>query len=84
MATQREDLKLETDESFQRNEWRIQRAGWIVWSLVIIAGLIGLLGSGPRSHQETAAENQVRTQLKEGIFMPRAKKHSAVHRSTPV
>ena len=55
MATQREDLELETDESFQRNEWRIQRAGWIVWSLVIIAGLIGLLGSGPMSHKETTA-----------------------------
>ena len=55
MATQREDLELETDESFQRSEWRIQRAGWIVWSLVIIAGLIGLLGSGPMSHKETAA-----------------------------
>ena len=52
MATQREDLELETDESFQRNEWRIQRVGWIVWSLVIIAGLIGLLGSGPMSHKE--------------------------------
>ena len=55
MATQREDLELETDEAFQRNEWRIQRAGWIVWSLVIIAGLTGLLGSGPMSHEQAVA-----------------------------
>ena len=55
MTTQREDLELETDESFQRNEWRIQRAGWIVWSLVIIAGLIGLLGSGPDEPQRNGS-----------------------------
>ena len=55
MATQREDLELETDESFQRNEWRIQRVGWVIWSVVIIAGLIGLLGSGPMSHKEISA-----------------------------
>jgi hypothetical protein len=55
MVTHPEDLELQTDESFQRNEWRIQRVGWIVWFLVIVAGLIGLLGSGPMSHQEISA-----------------------------
>jgi hypothetical protein len=55
MATQREELELETNEAFQRNEWRIQRVGWIVWTLAIIAGLIGLLGSGPMSHKEISA-----------------------------
>jgi hypothetical protein len=55
MATEREDLELETDELFQRNEWRIQRVGWVVWSLVIIAAIIGLLGSGPMSHKEIVA-----------------------------
>ena len=58
MATQREDLELETDESFQSNEWRIQRVGWVVWSLVIIAGIIGLLGSGPLSHKEIVAADR--------------------------
>jgi hypothetical protein len=55
MATRSDELQLETDEYFQRHEWRVQRVGWIVWSLVIIAGSIGLLGSGPISATETIA-----------------------------
>jgi hypothetical protein len=55
MATRSNELQLETDESFQRTEWRLQRAGWIVWSLVIFAGLIGLLGTGPLSNTEVIA-----------------------------
>jgi hypothetical protein len=58
MAAQREDLELETDESFQRNEWRLQRVGWIAWSLVIVAALTGLLGSGPLSHKEISAADR--------------------------
>jgi hypothetical protein len=55
MTARSEELQLDTDDSFQRNEWRIQRVGWIVWFLVIVAGSIGLLGSGPMSHSEIVA-----------------------------
>ena len=37
--------------TFHQWEWRVQRAAWIVWALIILAGLSGLLGSGPLSHQ---------------------------------
>ena len=55
MTARSEELQLDTDDAFQRNEWRIQRVGWIVWTLVIVAGVIGLLGSGPMSRAETVA-----------------------------
>jgi hypothetical protein len=55
MTARSEELQLDTDDSFQRNEWRIQRVGWFVWILVIVAGFIGLLGSGPMSQAKMAA-----------------------------
>jgi hypothetical protein len=32
---------------FQRREWLIQRVGWVLIALVLLAGLLGLLGRGP-------------------------------------
>jgi hypothetical protein len=55
MATRSQELQLKTNDSFQRIEWSVQRFGWAVWALTILAGLIGLLGSGPLSHTETKA-----------------------------
>ena len=42
----RRDLELEQDLAFQRREWTIQRAGWAVMALVIVAALLGLFGAG--------------------------------------
>jgi hypothetical protein len=55
MTARSEEIQLDTDTSFQRNEWRLQRAGWVVWTLVIVAGFIGLLGPGPMSRAEVVA-----------------------------
>src|SRR5262249_50526641 len=33
--------------SFQRREWRVQRLGWALMALIILAGLLGLFGNGP-------------------------------------
>jgi len=55
MTARSEELQLDTDDAFQRKEWRIQRVGWVVWTLVIVAGVIGLLGSGPMSRAELVA-----------------------------
>ena len=41
------DLEIEQDHDFQRRYWRLQRAGWIALSLVLLAGMLGLFGSGP-------------------------------------
>ena len=45
-------LDIEEDEAFQKTEWRVQRIGWFFWALVLIAGLAGLIGSGPLSSAE--------------------------------
>jgi hypothetical protein len=42
-------IDLEDHESLQRIEWRTQRVGWFVWSTIIVAACLGLLGPGPLS-----------------------------------
>ena len=48
------DLERERDLEFQQREWTWQRAGWAVMGLIVLAALIGLLGSGPLSRTSTA------------------------------
>lgn len=40
-------LEVEQDLRYQRWEWRLQRVGWVVIVLFIVAALLGLLGEGP-------------------------------------
>lgn len=47
MAEEVGSLEIGQDLTFQRREWRVQRVGWSVILLIVIAGLIGLLGLGP-------------------------------------
>jgi hypothetical protein len=42
-------LQINEDMDFQRLEWRIERIGWGIIALIIIAALLGLLGNGPLS-----------------------------------
>jgi hypothetical protein len=42
-------LELEDDPRFRRRMWRVQRIGWILMQLIVLAGLAGLLGAGPLS-----------------------------------
>ena len=49
------DLEITQDLAHERLEWRIERVGWIVMALVLLAALVGLLGSGPLS-RATAGE----------------------------
>lgn len=48
-------LELGQDLPFQRWQWSAQRWGWLALVLVVVAALLGLLGSGPLSG--TSAEN---------------------------
>jgi hypothetical protein len=43
------DLEQERDLRFQGRAWVIQRGGWLVMLLIIVAALLGLLGAGPLS-----------------------------------
>ena len=47
MASQQgaSDLLLEQDLDFQRREWAIQRAAWLVFLAIVLAAVLGLFGS---------------------------------------
>ena len=50
MRTRRsDDFEIDEDIRHSEREWRIERAGWIVMGLVMVAGVLGLLGNGPLS-----------------------------------
>ena len=40
------DLELEQDLQYQQRSWMVERVGWIAMSLITIAALLGLTGSG--------------------------------------
>lgn len=39
---------------FQRREWVVQRIGWVLIGLVLLAGMLGLFGRGPLAHRTSA------------------------------
>ena len=49
------DLEIGQDLKFQRREWTVQRVAWVVIGLILVAGLLGLFGSGPLSDAATEA-----------------------------
>jgi hypothetical protein len=44
-----DELEIEQDLTFQRRIWRVQRIGWLLIALILVAALLGLFGSGPLS-----------------------------------
>ena len=42
-------LQIGQNEKFQQREWRLERIGWTVVGAFVLAGFIGLLGTGPLS-----------------------------------
>ena len=40
------DLEIQQDLEFQQREWRMQRIGWVIIALLLLATVLGLLGSG--------------------------------------
>lgn len=44
-----DDIEAGCDLSFERGWWRVQLICWVVLSLLLIAGVAGLLGKGPLS-----------------------------------
>ena len=47
----------DADHRFHRNEWRIQRVGWVMVALFLAMAVAGLFGNGPlsRAHADGAA-----------------------------
>ncbi len=50
-------VQVKQNERFQRREWRLERIGWALVGAFVVAGLIGLLGTGPFSWA-TATSNE--------------------------
>ncbi|HEX9787042.1 MAG TPA: hypothetical protein VGB09_03405 [Candidatus Binatia bacterium] len=42
-------MQIDADINFQRRVWNAQRVGWIIIGVVVVAGLLGLFGTGPLS-----------------------------------
>ncbi|WP_043502512.1 hypothetical protein [Georgenia sp. SUBG003] len=55
------DLDINQHERFQQREWAANRLGWVLLGLFIVAGLVGLLGTGPLSWTTTDSRNGVLT-----------------------
>ena len=49
------DLQIEQDLPFQRREMLVSRAAWVAMLLILLAGLAGLLGSGPYTETTSGA-----------------------------
>lgn len=45
-------IDISEDMDFQRREWVVQRVGWVVIALLLLAGLLGLFGKGPLGRGE--------------------------------
>jgi hypothetical protein len=43
------DLEIRQHERFQQREWRVQRVGWALMTLLVLAALLGFFGPGPFS-----------------------------------
>lgn len=50
------DLEIHQDLPHERREWVIERIGWVLMGLLLLAAFIGLLGPGPLS-SATAGES---------------------------
>ncbi len=50
MGTKQRSLEMREDLLFAHRQWRIQRIGWVVMALVLLAALLGVFGRGPLSH----------------------------------
>lgn len=51
------DIEIGHDIGFQRREWVVQRVGWMVMLLIVIAALLGLFGGGGPLNNATLGDD---------------------------
>jgi hypothetical protein len=57
-AKQDTDLQeVQSEQQFHEREWAVQRFGWTLLALFLIAGISGVFGDGPLAHLSIASEN---------------------------
>lgn len=61
MANRQEDSApdINQDLEFSRREWRVERVGWVIMALLVLAGVLGLLGRGPLTEQVARDANHL-------------------------
>jgi hypothetical protein len=52
------DLEVNEDLTFQRRSWVMQRVGWVVMTLVMLAALVGLFGGAGALGGEAQASSE--------------------------
>ena len=65
------DIQIEEDQSFTQKEWRVQRIGWVIMGLILVAAVVGAFGRGPIS-RTTAGDPQ-----SFAVDYPRIMRHAA-------
>jgi protein-L-isoaspartate(D-aspartate) O-methyltransferase len=50
-------FEVNEDYGYQQKEWRFEQVGAVVWVLMLLAGIAGLLGSGPLSSAGAASSD---------------------------
>lgn len=62
------DLQVMQDLDYEHRSWRVERIGWVILSLILVAALLGLLGNGPLS-AATAGDDGAPLQVQYGRFV---------------
>ena len=50
------DLEIDQDLDYQQRSWFVQRIGWLVMGLFVLAGLLGLFGTGLLSNAKVGEQ----------------------------
>jgi hypothetical protein len=51
------DLEISQDLEFQERSWRVQRIGWVIMAILLVAALLGFFGVGPLSRATAGSED---------------------------
>ncbi|HET7898350.1 MAG TPA: hypothetical protein VFL47_11780, partial [Flavisolibacter sp.] len=51
------NIELEEQLKTHVRSWKLQRAGWVLMLLIVLAALLGLCGNGPLSYRTKVANN---------------------------
>lgn len=46
------DIEIHEDFEFEQRQWRVQRIGWVVMGLLVVAALLGVFGTGILSRSQ--------------------------------
>jgi hypothetical protein len=49
-------LEIPEDIAFERRAWKVQRVGWVLMSVTLIAAVAGVFGDGPLAKAEATAD----------------------------